>query len=153
MGSSKARRICVARLAAIAAALVVAIAFGGCNRSIKPPATSPVSGTVLLRGKPVAGVRVTFHPQASAGRIAFVPVGETNAEGEFRLSTGVPNNGAPQGTYAVTFEKPEIEAARKSNYLETEIDAFQGKYSDPEASSWTVVVERGENNLEPFELE
>ena len=132
---------------------LAALGIAGCSRNIKPPSTVPVSGTVLLKGKPAAGIRVKFHPQFDIGKVKYVPVGETGSDGRFTLSTGAPGNGAPPGNYAVTFEKPEIESARKSNYLETEIDAFLGRYGDPEDSAWIVTVERGENSLEPFELD
>lgn len=130
------------------------MSIAGCGgKNIKPPKTVPVTGKVMLKGKPAAGVRVKFHPQFDIGEIKYVPEGETSADGSFVLSTGAPGNGAPPGDYAVTFEKPEIESARKSNYLETEIDRFQGKYADPEDTPWTVTIDAGENRLEPFELD
>ena len=36
--------------------------------------------------------------------------------------------------------------------IETEIDAFGGKYSDPAKSKWTITIDKSENSLEPFEL-
>ncbi len=126
----------------------------GCGRGIKIPSTVPVSGVVMMKGKPAAGIRVKFHPQFNIGRIPYIPLGETGSDGKFTLSTGAPANGAPPGEYVVTFEKPELESPQKTgNYLETEIDGFQGKYSDPTQSSWKVKVARGENSLAPFELE
>lgn len=128
------------------------LAVGGCSSSITPPATVPVGGLVLIQGKPAAGIRVTFHPQFDIGKIDYRPYGETGADGRFTLSTGAPGNGAPVGVYLVTFEKPGLESPKASNFLETEIDEFRGKYSDPEQSSWEVTVERGGNELDPFEL-
>jgi hypothetical protein len=134
-------------------ALVMACLLAGCSRNIKPPSTVPVSGVVTMQGKPAVGIRVKFHPQFNMGRIKYIPVGETGPEGQFTLSTGAPANGAPPGEYLVTFEKPEIESSKQHNFIETEIDAFQGKYSDPAQSQWKVKIARGENSLEPFELE
>lgn len=132
---------------------ILVCSFASCSQNISIPSTAPVTGTVLMKGKPAPGVRVKFHPQFDIGKVKFIPEGETGGDGTFVLSTGQPGNGAPPGEYAVTFEKPEIESAKKSNYIETEIDAFEGKYSDPDESAWRVVVERGDNTLEPFELE
>ena len=41
----------------------------------------------------------------------------------------------------------------KTNYIETEIDAFHGKYSDPQKSKLHLTIGRGENSLQPFELQ
>lgn len=132
----------------------MAASLAGCsNGKITTPSTVPVSGIVMLKGKPAAGIRLTFHPQFDIGKTKYQPQGETGSDGKFTLSTGEPFNGAPAGEYIVTFEKPEIESAKKSNYLETEIDAFRGKYSDPAQSRWKVTVKRGEPELQPFELD
>jgi hypothetical protein len=117
------------------------------------PATTPVRGVVHYKGAPAPGIRVTFHPQGKSAEMKFVPTGETGPDGSFVLSTGAPSNGAPPGSYVVTFEKREIAPPASTNYIETEIDAFQGKYSDPAQSKWNVTIKRGENTLAPFELE
>lgn len=133
--------------------VLIALLTVGCSDAIRPPTSYPVTGTVKLNGKPAAGIRVKFYPQFEMGEVKYVPEGETGPQGTFVLSTGAPGNGAPPGVYVVTFEKPEIESARESNYLETEIDALQGKYSNPEDGGWLVTVEPRENQFGPFELE
>lgn len=140
------------RLLCLAAFCLVGL-LGACARSIQPPRTVPVSGVVKYKGKPAAGIRVKFHPQFNMGSVKFIPLAETRADGSFTLSTGAPGNGAPRGSYIVTFEKPEIAPANKTNYIETEIDAFRGKYSDPQKSKLHLTIGRGENSLQPFELE
>lgn len=114
------------------------------------PSTVPVSGVVNVKGKPSGGIRVTLHRQDSSQNLGFVPTGETGPNGNFTLSTGAPQNGAPPGTYVVTFERPIIDP---KNPVETEIDAFGGKYSDPAQSKWTVTVESGKNLLPLFQLD
>lgn len=111
------------------------------------PYTVPVTGVVKYKGQPLQGIRVTLHSQTGAPHPGFVPTGQTGRDGKFSLSTGAPGNGAPPGIYVVTFEKPEI-----AGYVETEIDAFRGKYSDPAKSQWTVTIEKAQNSLQPFEL-
>ena len=127
--------------------LLGAVVLGGCGKGIAVPSTVPVSGVVKYKGKPLQGIRVTLNSQTETAIPAFIPSGQTGPDGKFSLSTGAPGNGAPPGTYVVTFEKPEI-----TGYVETEIDAFRGKYSDPAKSEWTVNIEKGENSLQPFEL-
>lgn len=124
----------------------------GCGTGLSVPATVPVCGVVRYKGKPLQGVRVTLHAQGERAKCEFVPTGETGPDGKFTLSTGAPGNGAPPGRYVVTFEKPEIGSSASTGSVETEIDAFRGKFNDPSQSKWTVTIERGENSLQPFEL-
>jgi 5-hydroxyisourate hydrolase-like protein (transthyretin family) len=107
---------------------------------------------VNYKGKPLQGIRVTLHRPAGTTKSEFIPSGQTGPDGRFKLSTGAPGNGAPPGTYVVTFEKPEIGSAASTGSVETEIDAFGGKYSDPAKSKWTVTIDKSENSLDPFEL-
>jgi len=132
--------------------LLGALALGGCGKGLSVPSTAPVSGVVKYKGKPLQGIRVTLHSQAETAQAKFIPSGQTGPDGKFTLSTGAPGNGAPPGTYVVTFEKPEIGSAASTRSIETEVDAFGGKYSDPAKSQWTVTIEKGENSLQPFEL-
>ncbi len=132
--------------------LLTAVVLAGCGKGLSVPSTAPVSGVVKYKGKPLQGIRVTLHPQADTAKPAFIPSGQTGPDGRFKLSTGKPGNGAPPGTYVVTFDKPEIGSPAATRSIETEIDAFGGKYSDPAKSEWTVTIEKGENSLQPFEL-
>ena len=131
---------------------VLLLVLGGCEKGISVPSTVPVSGEVKYKGKPLEGIRVTLHSQTEAAKPAFIPSGQTGPDGRFTLSTGAPGNGAPPGTYVVTFEKPEIGSPASTGSIETEIDAFGGKYSDPAKSKWMITIEQGENSLKPFEL-
>jgi hypothetical protein len=132
--------------------LLGSVVIAGCGRGISVPSTVPVSGVVKYKGKPLQGIRVTLHSQTGTAKPEFIPSGQTGPDGKFFLSTGAPGNGAPPGTYVVTFEKPEIGSPASTGSIETEIDAFGGNYSDPAQSKWTITVERGENSLQPFEL-
>jgi hypothetical protein len=127
--------------------LLGSLLLAGCGKGIAVPSTVPVTGVVKYKGKPLQGIRVTLHSQTETAKPAFIPSGQTGPDGKFKLSTGKPGNGAPPGTYVVTFDKPEI-----TGFVETEVDAFRGKYSDPAKSTWTVTIEKGENSLQPFEL-
>ncbi|HEX4413770.1 MAG TPA: hypothetical protein VH107_09090 [Lacipirellulaceae bacterium] len=132
--------------------LLAAVVLGGCGKNLSVPSTVPVSGVVKFKGKPLQGVRVTLHSQSGTAKPEFIPTGQTGPDGKFKLSTGAPGNGAPPGTYLATFEKPEIGSPASTGSIETEVDAFGGKYSDPTQSKWTVTIEKGENSLQPFEL-
>lgn len=66
---------------------------------------APVSGQVLLDGKPVNGARVVFMPQASGDKLVVGPYsnGETDDEGRFQLESVEPrpNAGAVVGPHRV----------------------------------------------------
>jgi hypothetical protein len=72
------------------------------------PETVHAAGIVLVRGSPLAGVRVSYHPQFDIGTVKFIPNGITNKEGRFTLSSGKPGDGAPPGEYIVTFDYPFV---------------------------------------------
>ncbi len=132
--------------------LLGTLALAGCGTRLSVPSTAPVSGVVTYKGKPLQGIRVTLHAQGATPKAQYIPTGQTGGDGKFTLSTGAPGNGAPPGTYVVTFEKPEIGSAAATGSVETEVDAFGGKYSDPAKSEYTVTIEKGENSLQPFDL-
>ncbi len=82
--------------------LACAVAAGcgsGNSQDIPAPRTVPVTGSVRLNGKPVAGVRVTFHPQFDIGPVKFTPNGETDKEGRFAPVTAVAGAEAIETTY------------------------------------------------------
>lgn len=129
--------------------IVVYLVFSGRHQPVAfNPSTVPAEGTVLLKGKPVAGIRVTYHPQFDVGRVKFTPNGTTNPEGKFVLGSARPNDGAPPGEYIVTFDYPYT---KTDGPIEEETDWFKGKYSDPAKSPWKVKVEA--NSQESFQLD
>jgi hypothetical protein len=116
----------------------------------------PVRGKVLLKGEPVEGAVVTFHPKGADLR-TVLPVGQTDAEGTFTLSTGQ-SPGAPAGEYVVTLICPQMVDAKgkkqvgMSGQRLTTVDAFKGAYAREESSTIKVEVKSGANELEPFNL-
>jgi hypothetical protein len=78
--------------------------LAGCSGSGRP-ATAPVRGQVTYQGKPVAGATVVFLCPG-APRLA---VGKTDDEGNYRLTTYEPDDGATIGTHVVTVKKKKRE--------------------------------------------
>jgi hypothetical protein len=128
--------------------------FAGCSGNSAPvaPATSPVTGKVTLKGKPAAGIVVTFHSQPASTQ-PYQPIAESAKDGSFTVRTGPGGNGAPPGDYVITFARPRIVSDRKHSGLETEIDDLGGRFSDPTRSQHKVTVVSGDNKLPPFALE
>ena len=129
---------------------LVCVAAAGCG-GISAPRTAPVAGTVLVKGKPAAGVTVTFHPKFDMGAVKFTPLGLTDKDGRFTLTTAAAGDGAPPGDYAVTFEMLRGGADKMGRDIE--VDAWKGKYADLAAGKWPATVKSGENQLEPFRLD
>src|SRR5947208_8900535 len=86
-GPSLTLRVCMA-----------AMLFVGCGKA----RTSPVEGTVLLDGKPLAGASIQFIPQGG-GKDA---TGQTDAGGRFAMSTFQPRDGVLHGSYKVVISPP-----------------------------------------------
>lgn len=131
-------------------ALLCAGAVAGCRTGISAPRTVPTSGTVLYKGKPAEGVKVTLHPKFDMGSIPFTPNGMTGKDGRFVLSTADANDGAPPGEYSVTFEM--LRPGADARGLDIDIDLWKGKYSNPDTAP-TVTVSSSATTLEPFHLQ
>jgi hypothetical protein len=132
-------------------ALVCATIVGCGGKGISVPRTVPTSGTVLFKGKPAEGVKVTLHPNFDMGSVKFTPNGVTGKDGRFTLSTAAAGDGAPPGEYSVTFEL--LRSGTDKRGLDSEIDVWKGKYGDPATSPYTIEIKKGDNSLEPFRLE
>jgi len=100
----------------VAVALAAALAGPGCGGG-----KVPVTGNVLLDGKPLEGATVTFHPaEQGKGQMA---TGTTDKDGVFRLSTTKPDDGAVPGEYKVTVTAVQGAVAPQGKGMK---DAFQG---------------------------
>jgi hypothetical protein len=114
----------------------------------------PVSGKVTVNGQPVEGAEVVFYGATPdlTGPGTPAPVGTTDANGEFRLRSYDPEDGAPAGKFNVTviWREPIPPNADREMYQPK--DRLQGRYSDPKKSGLTATVEEGGGELPPFEL-
>jgi hypothetical protein len=79
---------------------ICATLLAGCSGA-KKVVTVPVSGTVKLKGQPLANARVVFHAPGQPRN----PAGTTDALGQYKLTTMNPDDGAPVGAYTVTVVK------------------------------------------------
>lgn len=129
-----------------------------CARSRGPERvpTIPVTGTVLLDGKPASEVTVTLHrqdtPPGELGVYTAHPTGLTDENGKFSLSTYEQGDGIAAGVYVATFQKLKYDAFRNRRGGP---DQLKGKYSDEDKSEFKVSVtgeEEAPLNLGSFEL-
>jgi hypothetical protein len=100
---------------------------------------APVEGVVTLDGRPLANVGVTFLPEGK-GPLAS---GNTDAAGQFRVSTLRPGDGAPVGRHRVVLGAAE-EGGTSA--------AIPPAYGRPETTPLSVEVLPGQVNRVRLEL-
>ena len=134
----------------------LAVAAAGCGAQSR---TSNVAGVVTLDGKPLTGASIHFVPQGS-GRDA---TGESDASGQFTMSTFKPRDGVVPGTYTVVvspstgaadttqYSSPEdaMAAAAKAPAKKPSRPPFPEKYTRPDQTPLTQEVPvKGDLKLE-----
>lgn len=126
------------------AGFLLALPAAGCGKA--KPATAPVTGRVLLDGKPVADAAVMFEPVDGG-----VPArGSTGADGGFTLSTFARDDGGLLGRHRVSISKfvtegvaaneLGLEAAPGAPGLQPKA-ALPTRYADPKTSGLEATVE------------
>jgi hypothetical protein len=108
----------------------------------------PVQGRLLVGGKPAAGAQIAFHPLSGRADTRR-PVGVTGPDGEFRLTTYAPEDGAPAGEYIVTIfwrndAVPFDECACPDFSIH---DRLGGSCANPATSPLRATVRPGSNEI------
>jgi hypothetical protein len=114
----------------------------GCGPS-DAPRLAKAQGVVLLKGKPLANVGVTFFPTGS-GPMA---IGKTDEKGAFVLMTTQPGDGACVGTHTVAIGAAEEGASEFASTVQ-----IPKKYGMPTTSGLTFEVKDGQLNEFVVEL-
>ena len=149
---------------------MLSFCFVGCGGGDGFPPPVPVSGKVLVAGKPVEGAAVTFLSK-SGGRSAS---GKTDKDGNFKLTSVKTDDGASPGEYAVTISKQEakgggsatvdiskgygdnygkMQGAAGSGSMEKVINqVLPAKYADPLQAGLVRSVVKGDKNEFDFDL-
>jgi hypothetical protein len=152
---NRSRLIPMSWIAALSAAIP------SCGPSDQGIALHPASGLVRFQGKPLPDVQLVFRPVAINPALPTpVPIGQTDPEGKFRLSTangaeGRLAEGAPAGDYLVGISTPR--RSDSANLLKIDgpklkADPLNGRYSDPKTSGLKATIKPGSNTLGPFDL-
>jgi Domain of unknown function (DUF6795) len=131
----------VRRVLFVAMLATFGVALSGCGP--KYPETFPVTGTVTLDGKPVAGAAVVFTPEE--GQQA---TGTTDDSGRFELSTFQLADGALPGTHRVTVAKTTTDPDDE----EKVVFIIPQKYGNLQTSELTCDVQQ-EMGPVPFDLQ
>lgn len=128
--------------------VLLALLQAGCGGRAGDNLTKyPVTGGVRVNGKPEKGLIVRFlakgpkTPNANAG----YPVGITNEQGVYELSTNGVKDGAVAGTYDVVILWP----ATNEPPLQ---DKLHGEFATPDKSKLEATIEAGNNILPTFDI-
>jgi hypothetical protein len=142
--TAKAGAGSLARLLVMACVSLVPLACGSTG-----PGMAPVSGKVTYNGKPVPKGTITFASTKEGGRNA---TGELDPEGNYKLQTEQPGDGALLGDYNVTIyahDEPILDYIPKKPIPPKILTPT--KYEKPETSGLKATVKSGSNKFD-FDL-
>lgn len=136
---------------------LLALVVAGCGESeaqrlkrIVPDAvgTTKVSGKVLVDGKPVKDLWVTFHPTDPS--VKWRPRAQTDANGNFAMTTYNAGDGAPKGDWNITIEWLTY-IKRASDWGGP--DKLKNQYNNPNDTPFKVSIKDDKSiQLPTFEL-
>ena len=139
-------------------AVVGMLASSGCGGDPARLPVFPTEGTVLSQGKPAANAVILFHPTTpnvtpqDGAEISSI-VTEADADGHYRLSTYMADDGAPAGEYVVTVRPggaPEIEGSDGLRAAPKAPDSL-AKYARANTSPLKATIKPGDNRFD-FDL-
>jgi hypothetical protein len=144
-----------------------------CGRSDGPP-LYPVHGKVIYNGQPAVGATVSLRREGPAlpGTEALgplVPSGRVDEDGNFSVALDDFGYGAPVGQYKALIQwrvpgnvsPPEPAPAAKSKKSRKVVfadkpdgvpDRLQGRFMNPDKSTFVVEVKAEDNALQPFDV-
>jgi hypothetical protein len=105
-------KLAVSVLVVTSILVTAGIVLTGCSNSSRPR-TYPVTGTVTLQGKPLAGAAVTFVPTGEGEAASAI----TDSDGKYALTTWRAGDGAQPGEYRVKVSKQEQTAVDPSKMV------------------------------------
>jgi hypothetical protein len=135
------------RLTFIAAVLALMTGCGGGAPEVKLPKTEPVTGTVTLDEKPIAGAKVTFIPDGTTKGIECF--GMTDESGKYKPQQLRGAEGVPAGTYKVTVSRlmrggqPIIGEDKGAETGGVAIESLPPKYSMAAQTTLTATIKEG----------
>jgi hypothetical protein len=146
--AKKMKNLIIVPLLAISVLLSV-----GCNKKKLPgPPTHPVHGKVFYQGRPAVDFCVALYPIQPWPGPQFAPSGMTDSNGEFKIHSYQPGDGAPAGEYTATFVWPQKLTPEQEADGVMAVDQLQKRYADPKKSTFRVTIQEGDNELPPFQL-
>ena len=127
----------------------------GCGNDLPQQKTYPVTGSVTLDGRPLAGATVVFHAvDKSNFKWGELPQGTTDQQGKFKLFTYSSEDGAPVGEYTVAIElaPPSQDEGDDQVKWDRSRPRLPDRYLDPAKSGFKVRIEPKSNELPAFDV-
>lgn len=115
--------------------LSAALLISGCGPDTYGIQYRPVSGRITLDGEPLAGATVVFAPSAEGLRSGRPSIGETNAAGEYQLTSISGVDGAVVGEHAVSISTAKVD---QNTQEELAKESLPAKYNLKSELSFTV---------------
>lgn len=113
----------------------------GCDSQQEGPKLVPVSGKIMVNGKPLPMVGVSFRPDKSKGNTSvYHPGGAADQNGRYELVAAA-KPGAPPGWYNVVIF-PNTPSPGSSGVPKV-TEPFNKKYSNPKTTDLSVEVKEG----------
>jgi hypothetical protein len=135
--------------------LILGMVLLGCGCGSKQdshrPKVHPVSGKIVVVGRPAVGAQVILYEKDQTGKNANRPHGKVGTDGVFHLTTFTTNDGAPDGEYAltVTWPSPPVKGQGED---EEGPDHFAKRYADYRRPAAQVKITSETSELAPLEL-
>lgn len=130
--------------------------LSGCSSPDDPKQREvfPVSGIATYKGRPMPDASVVLHPvsQNDDGLPTYLPRGHVDNEGKFTISTYRKGDGAPAGTYKVSFSWLGSLQGISEEEEDKLPEKIPRKYRNPRTSGFTVEIRKTENPELKFEL-
>jgi hypothetical protein len=133
-------------------ALGLCLLLCGCNtKHATRPAVHPVSGKLLIAGKPAANAEVALYPVAGQGLSQLRPHATVEADGSYHLTTFATRDGAPVGNFAVTVIWPGPRVKGQGDD-EPGPDRLLQRYANPKKPAVSVHIQVDTNQLAAIDL-
>jgi hypothetical protein len=129
--------------------LLAAALLAGCSSSAR---RYPVEGQVLVGTQPVAEAMVLFHPQFKTPPGDPKPLGITDSEGKFQLTSLQANDGALPGNYLITVELRQ-ERPSGEELVRDGPNLLPPRYARPDSTPVQFKVVSGQNVVPPLVIE
>ncbi|HEY1065026.1 MAG TPA: hypothetical protein VGE52_02915 [Pirellulales bacterium] len=113
----------------------------------------PVSGKVLVKGRPPAQAEVRLVPKFAfkdPGGRTIQPFGIVQPDGSFKIGMYSGDDGAAPGEYAVTIVWPKIKVEAGEEIRQG--DQLNGRHADPSKPIALVTVKEGDNVIPEIKL-
>ncbi len=123
----------------------------GCGEAERPELdVFPVSGSILVDGKPPVGAEIRCRPSTplkDPAKRTIAPFAFVEKDGSYRIGTYSGDDGAPPGEYSLTIVWPVITVEGGEEIRGA--DRLKGRFENPDRPIATVTVKADEDTYIP----